>query len=47
MRAGDVKGHLGTQLMNQGIASSNAEVGKLIHFALRDLCPDVPSKTRI
>ncbi|OBJ97956.1 hypothetical protein A9W96_18880 [Mycobacterium sp. 1245852.3] len=41
------KGHLGTQLMSQGIASSNAEVGTLIHFALRDLCPNVPNTTGI
>ena len=41
------KGHLGTQLSNQGIASSNAEVGTLIHFALRDLCPNVPNTTGI
>ena len=41
------KGRLGTQLSNQGIASSNAEVGTLIHFALRDLCPNVPNTTGI
>lgn len=41
------KGQLGTQLSNQGVASSNAEVGTLIHFALRDLCPNVPNTTGI
>lgn len=41
------KGHLGTQLLNQGIAASNADVGTLVHFALRDLCPDVPNTTGI
>lgn len=41
------KGRLGTQLSNQGIASSNAEVGTLIHFALRDLCPNVPNTSGI
>lgn len=41
------KGQLGTQLSNQGIASSNAEVGTVIHFTLRDLCPNVPNTTGI
>lgn len=41
------KGRLGTQLSNQGVAASNADVGTLIHFALRDLCPDVPNTTGV
>ncbi|WP_445161435.1 DUF732 domain-containing protein [Mycobacterium sp. Dal123C01] len=41
------KGRLGMQLSNRGIASSNAEVGTLIHFALRDLCPNVPNTSGI
>jgi len=41
------KDNLGTALFNQGVAASRAEVGTLIHFALRDLCPNVPNTTGI
>jgi hypothetical protein len=34
-------------LSNRGVAASMAEVGTLIHFALRDLCPEVPNTTGI
>jgi hypothetical protein len=34
---------LQTSLMNQGVAASRADVGTLVHFALRDLCPNVPT----
>jgi hypothetical protein len=41
------KDRLGTSLSNQGVAASRAEVGTLIHFALRDICPGVPNTTGI
>jgi hypothetical protein len=41
------KGNLQMGLLNQGINTSNADVGTLVHFALRDLCPDVPNSTGI
>lgn len=34
-------------LLNQGVAAATADVGTLVHFALRDLCPDVPNATGI
>jgi hypothetical protein len=39
--------NLGKALFDQGVAASRAEVGTLIHFALRDLCPNVPNTTGI
>jgi hypothetical protein len=30
-----------------GVAAATADVGTLVHFALRDLCPDVPNTTGI
>jgi Protein of unknown function (DUF732) len=41
------KDQLGTSLMNQGVAASRAEMGTLVHFALQDLCPNVPNTTGI
>jgi len=41
------KDNLDMSLSNQGIAASRADVGTLIHFALRDLCPNVPNTTGI
>lgn len=41
------KDNLDLSLSNQGVAASRAEVGTLIHFALRDLCPNVPNTTGI
>ena len=38
---------LQTGLLNQGVAASKADVGTLVHFALRDLCPGVPNTTGI
>jgi hypothetical protein len=41
------KDNLDVSLSNQGVFASRAEVGTLIHFALRDLCPNVPNTTGI
>jgi hypothetical protein len=41
------KDKLDASLSNQGVAASRAEVGTLIHFALRDLCPNVPNTAGI
>jgi hypothetical protein len=37
----------GDLMLNKGIAASMADVGTLVHFALRDLCPNVPNTTGI
>lgn len=34
-------------LDSRGVPTSYAEAGTLVHFALRDLCPDVPNTTGI
>jgi hypothetical protein len=34
-------------VLNQGVAASRADVGTLVHFALKDLCPNVPNTTGI
>jgi Protein of unknown function (DUF732) len=39
--------NLDTALFRQGVASDRASVGTLVHFALRDLCPNVPNTTGI
>jgi hypothetical protein len=39
------KDRLDTSLSDQGVAAFRAEVGTLIHFALQDLCPNVPNST--
>lgn len=41
------KDNLDATLFKQGVAASRAEVGTLVHFALRDLCPNVPNTTGI
>jgi Protein of unknown function (DUF732) len=41
------KDNLDASLSSQGVFASRAEVGTLIHFALRDLCPKVPNTTGI
>ena len=41
------KDNLVTLLSNQGVAASRAEMGTLVHFALQDLCPNVPNTTGI
>jgi hypothetical protein len=41
------KDRLDLSLLNQGVTASRADVGTLIHYALRDLCPDVPNNTGI
>ncbi len=39
--------YLQMKLMNQGVAAATADVGTLVHYALRDLCPDAPNSTGI
>lgn len=39
--------NLQMSLLNQGVAASTADVGTLVHFALRDLCPGTPNTTGI
>jgi hypothetical protein len=41
------KDNLDRALSNQGVTASRAEVGTLIHFALQDLCPNVPNTSGI
>ena len=39
--------NLQMSLLNRGVAASRADVGTLVHFALRDLCPSVPNTSGI
>jgi hypothetical protein len=41
------KDNLDMALFHQGIQAARAEVGTLVHFALADLCPNVPNTTGI
>jgi hypothetical protein len=41
------KDKLDSSLLNRGVTASRAEVGTLVHFALSDLCPNVPNSTGI
>lgn len=47
MSPDDAKYKLQGDLRNEGILDSEADVGTLVHFALRDLCPNVPNSTGI
>ena len=41
------KDNLDMALFHQGIQAARVEVGTFVHFALADLCPDVPNTTGI